>query len=103
MAIEPFLQVIWLNSVAFQRLLKPWYVYVLSFLFSFFRRLQAEVDRKYSRELQEQLEREAEIMKNVPGWEVGKPAYVKRWRRPLLDRSAGDWLGPEAPIYKPEK
>lgn len=95
MAIEPFLQVTGNNFVGLLQCIMTGTFYICH--------MQAEVDRKYSRELREQLEREAEVMKDVPGWEVGKPAYVKRWRRPLLDRSAGDWLGPEAPIYKAEK
>jgi len=28
------------------------------------------------------MKKEAEIMKNVPGWEVGKQIYSKRWMKP---------------------
>ncbi|XP_065224479.1 NADH dehydrogenase [ubiquinone] 1 alpha subcomplex subunit 13 [Planococcus citri] len=34
--------------------------------------LEAEADREYLRQLRKNREDEAELMKNVPGWEVGK-------------------------------
>ena len=42
--------------------------------------LQAEADLTYLSEKQKFLDKEAEIMKDVPGWEVGKSVYLtKRW------------------------
>lgn len=37
--------------------------------------LQAEADFEYLRREEENLRREREVMKNVPGWKVGEPWY----------------------------
>jgi len=37
--------------------------------------LQAEADREYMRKEMENLKKEAEVMKDVPGWQVGKSPY----------------------------
>lgn len=37
--------------------------------------MQAEADREYAQRERAILAKEAEIMKNVPGWEVGKNPY----------------------------
>ena len=46
--------------------------------------LQAEEDIRFVRERREELENEKELMKNVPGWEVGASPYSsnKRWIPP---------------------
>eukprot|EP00112_Aurelia_sp_Birch-Aquarium-sp1_P013929 Seg298.35 transcript_id=Seg298.35/GoldUCD/mRNA.D3Y31 product="NADH dehydrogenase" protein_id=Seg298.35/GoldUCD/D3Y31 len=45
--------------------------------------LQAEHDRKILRQLKENYEQEAFIMKDVPGWQVGESVYHnKRWVPP---------------------
>lgn len=42
--------------------------------------LQAEEDRWYVAREQEMLKKEAEIMKDVPGWKVGESTfYSNRW------------------------
>ncbi|KAL7556786.1 hypothetical protein ACA910_005227 [Epithemia clementina (nom. ined.)] len=42
--------------------------------------LQAEADLAYIAQKNKQLAREAEIMKDVPGWKVGESVYrTKRW------------------------
>lgn len=41
--------------------------------------IQAEEDRRYLRVLAKEREREAEIMKNVPGWVPGKSAVRTHW------------------------
>jgi NADH dehydrogenase (ubiquinone) 1 alpha subcomplex subunit 13 len=42
--------------------------------------LQAEEDRWYVEREKEIMKKEAEIMKNVPGWKVGESMYfTKRW------------------------
>jgi NADH dehydrogenase (ubiquinone) 1 alpha subcomplex subunit 13 len=42
--------------------------------------LQAEEDRWYLEREKEIMKREAEIMKDVPGWKVGEPVYfTRRW------------------------
>jgi NADH dehydrogenase (ubiquinone) 1 alpha subcomplex subunit 13 len=42
--------------------------------------LQAEEDRWYFEREKEIMQREAEIMKNVPGWKVGESVYyTSRW------------------------
>lgn len=41
--------------------------------------LVAESDRNYVRRKIEIDSQEAEIMKDVPGWEVGKSPYKTRW------------------------
>ncbi|KAK2098175.1 NADH dehydrogenase 1 alpha subcomplex subunit 13 ndufa13/GRIM19 [Saguinus oedipus] len=46
---------------------------------------QAETDRRILHMLRENLEEEAIIMKDVPGWKVGKSVYnTTRWLPPLL-------------------
>uniref|UniRef100_A0A4W3H4D1 NADH dehydrogenase [ubiquinone] 1 alpha subcomplex subunit 13 n=1 Tax=Callorhinchus milii TaxID=7868 RepID=A0A4W3H4D1_CALMI len=48
--------------------------------------LQAEQDRRLLRLMRENLEEEAKIMKDVPGWKVGEGVYhTKRWVEPLTD------------------
>mmetsp|Transcript_3408 Transcript_3408/g.7663 ORF Transcript_3408/g.7663 Transcript_3408/m.7663 type:complete len:134 (-) Transcript_3408:349-750(-) len=43
--------------------------------------LQVEADMEYMTREKELLKREAELMKDEPGWEVGKsPFYSKKWR-----------------------
>ena len=67
--------------------------------------LQAEEDRRYSRkwpfnEWQSYLrmeahvhKKEAEIMKDVPGWKVGESTIKSRWVSPFCNRST-----PEVPF-----
>lgn len=43
---------------------------------------QAEQDILKQKEYDAELKKEAEIMKNVPNWEVGKQIYSKRWMKP---------------------
>uniref|UniRef100_A0A8C6TUJ4 NADH dehydrogenase [ubiquinone] 1 alpha subcomplex subunit 13 n=1 Tax=Neogobius melanostomus TaxID=47308 RepID=A0A8C6TUJ4_9GOBI len=48
--------------------------------------LQAEHDRKTLQKLRENLEEEAIIMKDVPGWKVGESVFhTDRWVTPLPD------------------
>ncbi|KAG7456717.1 hypothetical protein MATL_G00238840 [Megalops atlanticus] len=48
--------------------------------------LQAEHDRRTLRLLRENLEEEAQIMKDVPGWKVGESVFhTDRWVTPLTD------------------
>ncbi|MBN3309724.1 NDUAD dehydrogenase, partial [Amia calva] len=48
--------------------------------------LQAEHDRRTLRMLRENLEEEAQIMKDVPGWKVGEKVFhTDRWVTPLSD------------------
>ncbi|XP_075758916.1 NADH dehydrogenase [ubiquinone] 1 alpha subcomplex subunit 13 isoform X2 [Pelodiscus sinensis] len=48
--------------------------------------LQAESDRRTLRLLRENLEEEAKIMKDVPGWKVGElPWHTDRWVPPTTD------------------
>lgn len=48
--------------------------------------LQAEHDRRTLRMLRENLEEEAVIMKDVPGWKVGEKAFhTDRWVPPLTE------------------
>ncbi|XP_072260698.1 NADH dehydrogenase [ubiquinone] 1 alpha subcomplex subunit 13 [Pyxicephalus adspersus] len=48
--------------------------------------LQAEHDRRVLRILRENLEQEAIIMKDVPGWKVGESTFhTDRWVVPTLD------------------
>ncbi|XP_059846972.1 NADH dehydrogenase [ubiquinone] 1 alpha subcomplex subunit 13 isoform X2 [Hypanus sabinus] len=48
--------------------------------------LQAEQDRRYLRLLRENLEEEAKIMKDVPGWKVGESVYHSdRWFTPSVE------------------
>ncbi|KAM9328885.1 NADH dehydrogenase [ubiquinone] 1 alpha subcomplex subunit 13 [Gastrophryne carolinensis] len=48
--------------------------------------LQAEQDRRVLRTLRENLEQEAIIMKDVPGWKVGEsPFHTDRWVTPTLN------------------
>uniref|UniRef100_A0A6P5ISB6 NADH dehydrogenase [ubiquinone] 1 alpha subcomplex subunit 13 n=1 Tax=Phascolarctos cinereus TaxID=38626 RepID=A0A6P5ISB6_PHACI len=47
--------------------------------------LQAEEDRRNLRMLRENLEEEAVIMKDVPGWKVGESVFhTTRWVSPVL-------------------
>ncbi|XP_069505171.1 NADH dehydrogenase [ubiquinone] 1 alpha subcomplex subunit 13 [Ambystoma mexicanum] len=47
--------------------------------------LQAEHDRSVLRQLRENLEEEAKIMKDVPGWKVGESMYnTDRWVPPTV-------------------
>ncbi|XP_008280447.1 NADH dehydrogenase [ubiquinone] 1 alpha subcomplex subunit 13 [Stegastes partitus] len=46
--------------------------------------MQAEYDRRILRSLRENLEEEAIIMKDVPGWKVGESVYnTDRWVSPV--------------------
>uniref|UniRef100_A0A8C8S0V7 NADH dehydrogenase [ubiquinone] 1 alpha subcomplex subunit 13 n=1 Tax=Pelusios castaneus TaxID=367368 RepID=A0A8C8S0V7_9SAUR len=48
--------------------------------------LQAEIDRRNLRLLRENLEEEAKIMKDVPGWKVGESVFhTDRWITPVPD------------------
>ncbi|XP_073407426.1 NADH dehydrogenase [ubiquinone] 1 alpha subcomplex subunit 13 [Dendrobates tinctorius] len=48
--------------------------------------LQAETDRRILRVLRENLEQEAIIMKDVPGWKVGESTFhTDRWVTPILN------------------
>ncbi|XP_053558899.1 NADH dehydrogenase [ubiquinone] 1 alpha subcomplex subunit 13 [Bombina bombina] len=48
--------------------------------------LQAEQDRRVLRLLRENLEEEAIIMKDVPGWKVGESTFhTDRWVKPTLN------------------
>ncbi|KAM7134667.1 NADH dehydrogenase [ubiquinone] 1 alpha subcomplex subunit 13 [Macrochelys suwanniensis] len=48
--------------------------------------LQAETDRRTLRLLRENLEEEAKIMKDVPGWKVGESVFhTDRWVPPTAD------------------
>ncbi|XP_067416435.1 NADH dehydrogenase [ubiquinone] 1 alpha subcomplex subunit 13 [Emydura macquarii macquarii] len=48
--------------------------------------LQAESDRRTLRLLRENLEEEANIMKDVPGWKVGESVFhTDRWVTPTAD------------------
>ncbi|XP_043946585.1 NADH dehydrogenase [ubiquinone] 1 alpha subcomplex subunit 13 [Protopterus annectens] len=48
--------------------------------------LQAESDRRLLRMLRENLEEEAKIMKDVPGWKVGESVFhTDRWVPPISD------------------
>ncbi|KAM9844492.1 NADH dehydrogenase [ubiquinone] 1 alpha subcomplex subunit 13 [Aulostomus maculatus] len=48
--------------------------------------LQAEKDRRVLRLLRENLEEEAILMKDVPGWKVGESVFhTDRWVTPLSD------------------
>lgn len=46
--------------------------------------VQAEIDRGLTIQYAEEKALEAEIMKNRPDWEVGKPQYSKRWTYPRV-------------------
>lgn len=49
--------------------------------------LQAEEDRRYVEAKKAALSREAEIMKDVPGWKVGENVYNgDRWMPPATQR-----------------
>uniref|UniRef100_A0A6S8I396 NADH dehydrogenase [ubiquinone] 1 alpha subcomplex subunit 13 n=1 Tax=Dunaliella tertiolecta TaxID=3047 RepID=A0A6S8I396_DUNTE len=45
--------------------------------------LVAEWDLRYLEHQRKEHEREAELMKNVPGWKVGEPTTKHRWLPPL--------------------
>ncbi|XP_013890015.1 NADH dehydrogenase [ubiquinone] 1 alpha subcomplex subunit 13 [Austrofundulus limnaeus] len=48
--------------------------------------MQAEKDRSILRLMRENLDEEAIIMKDVPGWKVGESVYhTKRWAVPITD------------------
>ncbi|XP_027328242.1 NADH dehydrogenase [ubiquinone] 1 alpha subcomplex subunit 13 [Anas acuta] len=48
--------------------------------------LQAEADRRILRQLRQNLDEEAKIMKDVPGWKVGESVFhTNRWVPPTLD------------------
>lgn len=48
--------------------------------------LQAEQDRQTLRKLRENLEEEAILMKDIPGWKVGESVYhTDRWVTPLQE------------------
>uniref|UniRef100_A0A3B3HSC9 NADH dehydrogenase [ubiquinone] 1 alpha subcomplex subunit 13 n=1 Tax=Oryzias latipes TaxID=8090 RepID=A0A3B3HSC9_ORYLA len=48
--------------------------------------LQAEQDRRTLRMLRENLEEEAIVMKDVPGWKVGESVFhTDRWTTPLTE------------------
>ncbi|XP_067872139.1 NADH dehydrogenase [ubiquinone] 1 alpha subcomplex subunit 13 [Heterodontus francisci] len=48
--------------------------------------LHAEQDRRTLRQLRENLEEEAKIMKDVPGWKVGESVYnIDRWFTPTVE------------------
>lgn len=48
--------------------------------------VQAEWDREWMKWRDEQLAKETEIMKDVPGWKVGESVYHnKRWAPPRYD------------------
>ncbi|XP_040176507.1 NADH dehydrogenase [ubiquinone] 1 alpha subcomplex subunit 13 [Rana temporaria] len=48
--------------------------------------IQAENDRRVIRTLRKNLEEEAIIMKDVPGWKVGESVFhTTRWVPPILD------------------
>ncbi|KAM8961914.1 NADH dehydrogenase [ubiquinone] 1 alpha subcomplex subunit 13 [Pelodytes ibericus] len=48
--------------------------------------LQAETDRRVLRQMRLNLEEEAKIMKDVPGWKVGEsPFHTERWVTPTLN------------------
>uniref|UniRef100_A0A8C4IYP1 NADH dehydrogenase [ubiquinone] 1 alpha subcomplex subunit 13 n=1 Tax=Dromaius novaehollandiae TaxID=8790 RepID=A0A8C4IYP1_DRONO len=48
--------------------------------------LQAESDRRTLRLLRQNLDEEAKIMKDVPGWQVGESVFhTDRWVPPTLD------------------
>ncbi|XP_032059617.1 NADH dehydrogenase [ubiquinone] 1 alpha subcomplex subunit 13 [Aythya fuligula] len=48
--------------------------------------LQAEADRRILRLLRQNLDEEAKIMKDVPGWKVGESVFhTDRWVPPTLD------------------
>ncbi|XP_017277641.1 NADH dehydrogenase [ubiquinone] 1 alpha subcomplex subunit 13 [Kryptolebias marmoratus] len=48
--------------------------------------MQAEKDRRVLRMLRENLEEEAIIMKDVPGWKVGETVFhTDRWVTPITD------------------
>ncbi|XP_070830422.1 NADH dehydrogenase [ubiquinone] 1 alpha subcomplex subunit 13 [Chaetodon trifascialis] len=48
--------------------------------------LQAEKDRRYLRMMRENLEEEAIVMKDVPGWKVGESVFnTDRWVTPLCE------------------
>eukprot|EP00245_Coleochaete_scutata_P016563 TRINITY_DN7787_c0_g1_i1.p1 TRINITY_DN7787_c0_g1~~TRINITY_DN7787_c0_g1_i1.p1 ORF type:complete len:143 (-),score=29.61 TRINITY_DN7787_c0_g1_i1:671-1099(-) len=52
--------------------------------------IQAEEDARFVRERQKQLDEEAQIMANVPGWKVGENVYNSgRWMAPSTGK-----LGP---------
>lgn len=54
--------------------------------------LQAEEDRRYVENIEIAKEKEALIMKDVPGWKVGENVYSgKRWMPPA--RAVGVWGG----------
>ena len=49
--------------------------------------LQAEEDRRYVSAKKVAVEREAEIMKDVPGWKAGESVYNNgRWMPPATQR-----------------
>uniref|UniRef100_A0A8C6YNH6 NADH dehydrogenase [ubiquinone] 1 alpha subcomplex subunit 13 n=1 Tax=Nothoprocta perdicaria TaxID=30464 RepID=A0A8C6YNH6_NOTPE len=48
--------------------------------------LQAEADRRTLRLMRQNLDEEAKIMKDVPGWQVGESVFhTERWVPPTLD------------------
>mmetsp|Transcript_39663 Transcript_39663/g.126749 ORF Transcript_39663/g.126749 Transcript_39663/m.126749 type:complete len:122 (-) Transcript_39663:868-1233(-) len=51
--------------------------------------LQAEEDARYVAEKAIRDAQEAEIMKDVPGWEVGKNVYSSRWMPPGISTRPG--------------
>nr|GEX61689.1 NADH dehydrogenase [ubiquinone] 1 alpha subcomplex subunit 13-B [Tanacetum cinerariifolium] len=53
--------------------------------------LQAEEDERFVKEWQKYLEEEARIMKDVPGWKVGKSVY-----------HSGKWIPPATGEMRPE-
>ncbi|XP_072524755.1 NADH dehydrogenase [ubiquinone] 1 alpha subcomplex subunit 13 [Salminus brasiliensis] len=59
--------------------------------------LQAEQDRQMLKMLRENLEEEAIIMKDVPGWKVGENVFhTTRWVPPIVDELYN--LRPEAEL-----
>ena len=49
--------------------------------------LQAEEDRRFVAGMARALEREAEVMRGVPGWRVGESVYSRRWMPPTTNPS----------------
>ena len=45
--------------------------------------LEGERQLLYHQQIQEELEREQSIMKDVPGWKVGQSTYSQRWTPPI--------------------
>lgn len=52
--------------------------------------LQAEKDRRVLQMLRENLEEEATVMKDVPGWKVGESVFhTTRWVTPMMGELYG--------------